>query len=1344
MSPIARPLIQKLLASSSSAGSKQLKSLPFVEVADALDVIASEASHSKATQTKVLQLLFERALDIALQESTENAVLEIYLLLRMLIPSQDHENVYGIKTHRLIKLSSALLKQKLGRSDAAAQLERWLGDPAPQYSQLKKGQGIVCLPEVVISTLITSAVRPQASACNYTIQDVAILCARLTEAYLTASTQLPGIDTLQMEVLYEASQHFSFKEWVLFFRILLKKVSVGVGPKTVLNCMPHLMAPVLYQRQHDLASLATASVKHGSDPSEVWKRQPTPVACGIPIVPMTCETLKSPFLFTELFSRENKLRKPISPKDGRLVIAQSRWYIPMIHNAKQKTYVSIEDPSSLRSKSRKTHVILLREFKKCEFINEAACSGLVLHYTLSTENDNTIVMLIRFASDAAQENIELMDGTSLGERNSSSCPIKEEKSSDSDEKKEPKNKGKKECELFSLENPTWIQSTIINPSKAPESKETESGTTVTLKNNKIVKLLVVTNDESLNQKNKKQEREKQNNTPQKKVQSTTAAADDSSISIGSKTKRIPLLARKDKQKVSSPKVKALNVSSIPKTKNSEQAQSEREQQDEVKLDEERVLVQVKYDGDRIQAHIKKITVQEVPPANTSSSAASNDHSLHPPKQTQSHNTSSQVLDVRLYTKWGKDVSELYSNIRDCLQSNPRLVDCAPCILDGELIAVESKTGTPLPWSSEKWKYNVKDSQGVKLSQLATSKFSVVPTTGSGATADSDIVSIVYDTDIDDKEEDSSLLSGGKTTTKSTVNNNKDEEDSEDPITFASLKELRKWTGIGPLDKDNLYVKPILNAKLQYVIFDIILHQDKAVHELPCVKRYELLKSMYKDRLEGFANSSVIVIPNTLMINKTADLIEALKNTVLNEQEGLVLKDPRSPYEFGKSKSVQKLKIGGPDINTCVLGIGFSYSTNPRRWGLLSCVSANSASNHQFMHYTRVEVIEGCSDPWKAFEHVYKLKSRVRVVDVIKSLNLHSAKNHNKAVTLSNDTFDIVATKKNSASPINNAYIEMNWTAKADELSYLNCQVVLKKQSLLDIQWLCNPLECGFRMSLRGDLWPITKPDNGALLLYPRHPVARLELNGHQASITCDTLEEINKKYEASRQISECIQQSFRQTVLRLRPLLPPPINDSKLKLLHQIMLGYQSTHENPTANKHGATWPSSIYQGSGSETSAIISLDKFTSLLASFRNKHHDLSTLFQPLTPEEKLVLMKIPSSHTLWTLIEQQTVKHKHAALQENETPDEQVENKINDEQDTIEEAEKLSQFQKLTTRLKELSEKIKKPVVKSSQSFAENSTTCNSREGATMLDDDATEIMSDSSYGSDLDSGSSEEDS
>jgi ATP-dependent DNA ligase len=77
------------------------------------------------------------------------------------------------------------------------------------------------------------------------------------------------------------------------------------------------------------------------------------------------------------------------------------------------------------------------------------------------------------------------------------------------------------------------------------------------------------------------------------------------------------------------------------------------------------MAQLKLDGDRLQAHVV------------------------------------DAVTVRLFTRNGYDVSDIYSDVCDEL-SAARLD--VPCIFDGELIVVNA-AGLPLPWDSAKWRFN---------------------------------------------------------------------------------------------------------------------------------------------------------------------------------------------------------------------------------------------------------------------------------------------------------------------------------------------------------------------------------------------------------------------------------------------------------------------------------------------------------------------------------------------------------------------------------------------------------------------------------------------------------------
>lgn len=100
------------------------------------------------------------------------------------------------------------------------------------------------------------------------------------------------------------------------------------------------------------------------------------------------------------------------------------------------------------------------------------------------------------------------------------------------------------------------------------------------------------------------------------------------------------------------------------------------QQQQANGDAGGVIVQTKYDGDRLQAHM----------------AADG--------------------TTTLFTRRGVDVSRLYSDIAHALEGSSwwRRNAC-PCVLDGELIVVDSRTSVPLAWDNEKWRHNHRNAEG---------------------------------------------------------------------------------------------------------------------------------------------------------------------------------------------------------------------------------------------------------------------------------------------------------------------------------------------------------------------------------------------------------------------------------------------------------------------------------------------------------------------------------------------------------------------------------------------------------------------------------------------------------
>ena len=619
-----------------------------VEEARAVPGVASRA----VAQRETLRAVFARA----------SGAEELELLLRMLLPSEDRTGAYGFKTRRLLRLMATTLARS-GDAQGATALQRWA--PMPMEGTLVKGS-VVCMPELSIAS---AAARPHphrvassATSGGLTLAELAAVLKRLSEAYRLdpRATSMGNSDAVQVQAIAELLQRrMDFHEWTFLIRLLLRRVPMGVSPSIVLSALPQLSssAAAFYARQRSLGALARACI--AAQTSVVQPR----VACGTPFTPMTCDALRAPYLLKWIFSREERLlRRPIPPIDGRLLIMRRRdhaegeaehhndaaaaevvasappaheaamerqqradgrsmrarivstrsragageeeeeevgdalapdrytWYIPL-NAARKQRMVNLEGSRALEVKSRRRHILLLREFKRAGLISARHAEGLVLHYSLTVAADdvNLVVLLVRGVSTAAECEVELVDGP------------------------------------------------FVPPPAASMSDADLGGASQPKKREACLRAL---------------------------VRSPSATSPNESISAfiaGSKRKRIQLVvaplnqdappSRRDvpKGRTATKRKAAAASSSAPK-----------------------IAAQVKFDGDRLQAHLM---------------------------------LGGGGGGIRLFTKNGHDVSSIYSDICGPAALGHVAASVAPCILDGELIVVHRGSDVPLAWSSEKWRYN---------------------------------------------------------------------------------------------------------------------------------------------------------------------------------------------------------------------------------------------------------------------------------------------------------------------------------------------------------------------------------------------------------------------------------------------------------------------------------------------------------------------------------------------------------------------------------------------------------------------------------------------------------------
>ena len=193
-----------------------------------------------------------------------------------------------------------------------------------------------------------------------------------------------------------------------------------------------------------------------------------------------------------------------------------------------------------------------------------------------------------------------------------------------------------------------------------------------------------------------------------------------------------------------------------------------------------LIVQRKYDGDRLQVHLGL--------------------------------SQEGKAKVQLFSKSGKSVHHLYSDIATEFVNKISLHNNSaelPCILDGEIIVVDSNK-KPLPWSSSKWRYD-SGNGGQSLDSMESRGVSVKST----------IISLVDETRYGETHVDG--------------------EDSD--ITLAPLVNFKIWDNIGTSEKSKIRAKILDGAQLLFVVFDMLMLRGKNIADQPYSERLIEIRSL---------------------------------------------------------------------------------------------------------------------------------------------------------------------------------------------------------------------------------------------------------------------------------------------------------------------------------------------------------------------------------------------------------------------------------------------------------------------------------------------------------------------
>jgi hypothetical protein len=327
----------------------------------------------------------------------------------------------------------------------------------------------------------------------------------------------------------------------------------------------------------------------------------------------------------------------------------------------------------------------------------------------------------------------------------------------------------------------------------------------------------------------------------------------------------------------------------------------------------------------------------------------------------------------------------------------------------------------------------------------------------------------------------------------------------------------------------------------------------------------------------------------------------------------VLKDPTAPYAFGRTAYMQKVKLAGPDINAGVVGVGFSLSANPRRWGLLTAVG----EPEQLRYYCRTEVLVGDA-LHRAFGIVFGLKSRVRVTDVLDAAG-HANGLVVHATASSADVYRVRCKTKPDEDDAALMLICLDWyKGRVHE-----GRVELPKAALAgatDAQWLCSPWECPFTLSLHGDLRPLGGME-------PRHPRGRVEFYAPETLPVWDTLAQIRAKFDEAAALDRfCIERSVLQRIQRLRAL---PAKRDTVREVRRIVQAWMRHYDTTPPLEWPQVPPSYEVTNAGLNAEWVNARDLLLRKLPSTMRPL--VESALRPLQVEEGEALFNLPP-HSQW----------------------------------------------------------------------------------------------------------------
>ena len=527
-----------------------------------------------------------------------------------------------------------------------------------------------------------------------------------------------------------------------------------------------------------------------------------------------------------------------------------------------------------------------------------------------------------------------------------------------------------------------------------------------------------------------------------------------------------------------------------------------------------ILVQTKFDGDRMQAHIQKTII----------------------KSKKKEDADTFEIEVNLFSKMGHNTSLIYSDITNALkrafERNPFY---APCVLDGEIIVMDTALKKPMPWSSEKWRFD----SGFELAQKQT--------LADLENADSRVQLV-------------RLLSPD-----ADLDRNSDIMDASTALEFRTMTLEDALREFNDKEKKKIMVGQITGGYLQFVVFDILVYDGRQIHSLPYISRHGLLKNL-------FAKINVSIPPEqrplrrarTLgKIKTTGQLQEFLMRSVQDKTEGLILRVSTGSYVFGRSKNIKKLKLKGPDINCAIIGGGHCLHSNPHRFCALVAVRASAAAPNAntFICYTRVDFFENNSTASEIMEVIQGTHSRIHVCDIRDYLKDDPKEGGVLRLHSKDEIYEVTV----QVNDVENQKISITWHPKARMKSSRKGGMWLKDWTVVffhgipsDIYYLIAPNDCNYGMSIRGDLRPASETvdifsKEKTIIPIPRFPVGRIEFDVSPDCQDVDDAVAIQHKFDIGTREATFIKEALLRYVKRKRR---DPPRQKRLRELANTLMAY--------------------------------------------------------------------------------------------------------------------------------------------------------------------------------------------